>query len=231
MRLTKGVVGDRIDCRVLKRAAASARSGAGNGGDLLRDRFPLRGCEFHLTEGLPAPQSRKPAGSDKAGRGRWLAGPTDAGWGGRAVPRLGAVRPGAVNLNVGDLDRQRAFYEQTIGLRELDATEGAVRLGADGAPVVELVAAPSAPRRPPRTTGLFHLAVLVPSRRELAGSIRRVVRSGWSLTGASDHLVSEALYLNDPEGNGIEIYRDRPRGPLPERPGGERDRDLPRSPA
>ncbi len=55
------------------------------------------------------------------------------------------------------------------------------------------------------------MAFLVPSRRELARSVRRVVDSGWSFTGASDHLVSEALYLDDPEGNGIEIYRDRPR--------------------
>ena len=121
------------------------------------------------------------------------------------------MRPGAISLNVADLDRQRAFYEETIGLRELDSSDGAVRLGAAGTPVVELVEARSAPPRPPRTSGLFHLAVLVPGRRDLAGSLRRVVRSGWSLTGASDHLVSEALYLNDPEGNGIEIYRDRPR--------------------
>src|SRR4051812_31941684 len=68
-----------------------------------------------------------------------------------------------------------------------------------------------APPRPPGTTGLFHLAILVPTRVELARAARRVMRFGWSLTGASDHLVSEALYLNDPEGNGIEIYRDRPR--------------------
>ncbi len=63
--------------------------------------------------------------------------------------------------------------------------------------------------RPSGTTGLFHLALLVPGRAELAAAIRRVTNSGWSFTGASDHLVSEAVYLRDPEGNGIEIYRDR----------------------
>ena len=66
-------------------------------------------------------------------------------------------------------------------------------------------------RVPAGTTGLFHLAILVPSRLELARALRRVADAGWHFTGASDHLVSEALYLNDPEGNGIEIYRDRPR--------------------
>ena len=121
------------------------------------------------------------------------------------------MRPGAISLNVADLRRERTFYGETIGLHELESSDGAVRLGAAGTPVLELVATPSAPPRPPRTSGLFHLAVLVPSRRDLAGSLRRVVRSGWSLSGASDHLVSEALYLNDPEGNGIELYRDRPR--------------------
>jgi catechol 2,3-dioxygenase len=76
---------------------------------------------------------------------------------------------------------------------------------------VELVGRPDAPPRPPHSTGLFHLAVLVPSRAELARSVQRVTSTGWMFTGASDHLVSEALYLRDPEGNGIEIYRDRPR--------------------
>jgi catechol 2,3-dioxygenase len=87
-----------------------------------------------------------------------------------------------------------------------------VRLGVDGRnTIIELVGRPDAPRRPAGTTGLFHLAILVPSRAELARTLRRVTDAGWRLTGASDHLVSEALYLRDPEGNGIEIYRDRPR--------------------
>ena len=86
------------------------------------------------------------------------------------------------------------------------------RLGpAGGEPLIELVSAPDAPRAPSFSTGLFHLAILVPDRAELARSLQRLAGAGWRLTGASDHLVSEALYLRDPEGNGIEIYRDRPR--------------------
>ena len=121
------------------------------------------------------------------------------------------MRPGAVRLRVADLDREREFYERAIGLRALGEAHGAVRLGADGVPSVELVASPDSPPRRPGTTGLFHMAILVPGRAELARALIRVAASGSRLTGASDHLVSEALYLNDPEGNGIEIYRDRPR--------------------
>jgi catechol 2,3-dioxygenase len=119
---------------------------------------------------------------------------------------------GAIRLNVADIDRAQRFYEEVIGLRALDRTAELVRLGVDGhGAIVELVDRPDAPRRPPGTTGLFHLAILLPSRADLARALRRVADAGWRLTGASDHLVSEALYLHDPEGNGIEIYRDRPR--------------------
>jgi catechol 2,3-dioxygenase len=76
---------------------------------------------------------------------------------------------------------------------------------------VELHGDASAPRLDPRATGLFHLAVLVPSRLDLAYGLTRLAETRWPLDGASDHLVSEALYLSDPDGNGIEIYRDRPR--------------------
>lgn len=121
------------------------------------------------------------------------------------------MQPGGVRLNVADLARAQEFYEDAIGLRLLARSEGLARLGADGLTAVELRALPGAVPRPPRTTGLFHLAILVPGRAQLAGALARIASTGWRLTGASDHLVSEALYLNDPEGNGIEIYRDRPR--------------------
>ena len=121
------------------------------------------------------------------------------------------TRIGAVRLAVRDLDAVRDFYERSIGLRRLDDADGVARLGTgDGSALVELQPTADAPARPPGTTGLFHLAILVPTRRDLAAALQRVGDSGWRFTGASDHLVSEALYLNDPEGNGIEIYRDRP---------------------
>jgi catechol 2,3-dioxygenase len=119
---------------------------------------------------------------------------------------------GAVRLRVADLEALTAFYERAIGLRTLSREAGLARLGAEGGPaIVELIAAPDAPRRPPGSTGLFHMAILLPTRADLARSLRRLAGAGWRLSGASDHLVSEALYLQDPEGNGIEIYRDRPR--------------------
>ena len=90
---------------------------------------------------------------------------------------------------------------------------------ASDTPVVELVGDPDAPPRPRGTSGLFHLAILVPGRPDLARALQRVAEAGWRLTGASDHLVSEALYLSDPEGNGIELYRDRPREQWPVRDG------------
>jgi catechol 2,3-dioxygenase len=99
-----------------------------------------------------------------------------------------------------------------MGLRVMDGDGDGVRLGAgSGGALVELVGRPDAARRPRRSTGLYHLAVLVPSRAEVARAVQRVSQAGWSFVGASDHLVSESLYLSDPEGNGIEIYRDRPR--------------------
>jgi catechol 2,3-dioxygenase len=127
---------------------------------------------------------------------------------------------GAVRLRVADLEGVRAFYEEAIGLRTLARDGELMRLGA-GTPLVELVGDPSAPPAPAGSTGLFHLALLVPSRAELARAVRRVVAAGARLTGASDHFVSEALYLRDPEGNGIEIYRDRPREQWEYGPDGE----------
>jgi catechol 2,3-dioxygenase len=125
---------------------------------------------------------------------------------------------GPLRLTVADLDRAAAFYERAIGLRRREAPDdGIVRLGAgspgpDAKPaLLELIADAAAPPRARGSSGLFHLALLVPDRRALAEALRRVAAAGWRLDGASDHLVSEALYLSDPEGNGIELYRDRPR--------------------
>jgi catechol 2,3-dioxygenase len=129
-----------------------------------------------------------------------------------------ATSIGAVRLAVADLDRVRDFYLRALGLRELESADGVVRLGADEA-IVELASEPGAPPRPPRTSGLFHMAIRVPSRPDLARALQRVADAGWRLTGASDHLVSEALYLQDAEANGIEIYRDRPREEWPVRDG------------
>jgi catechol 2,3-dioxygenase len=126
------------------------------------------------------------------------------------------TRLGAIRLRAGDVGLLRDFYERAIGLQALAAEDGVTALGTGDGAIVELVSDPEAPSRPPRTTGLFHLALLVPARADLARALRRVFEAGWHLSGASDHLVSEALYLSDPEGNGIELYRDRPREEWPQ---------------
>jgi catechol 2,3-dioxygenase len=123
-----------------------------------------------------------------------------------------ATTVGTVALTVSDLERSRAFYETVLGLVAHELDNGAVALGVTDEPaLVTLHGDPAAPGLDPRATGLFHLALLTPSRRELANALARLARARWPLTGASDHLVSEALYLHDPDGNGIEIYRDRNR--------------------
>ncbi len=127
---------------------------------------------------------------------------------------------GAVRLAVADVAGVAAFYERTLGLGRASEDGGRVSLSADGDRVlVELSGDASAPPRDPRSPGLYHLAVLMPDRVQLAMALGRLAAARWPLDGASDHLVSEALYLSDPEGNGIEIYRDRPRQEWPERDG------------
>ncbi|HSC01908.1 MAG TPA: VOC family protein [Solirubrobacteraceae bacterium] len=123
-----------------------------------------------------------------------------------------ATALGSVRLTVSDLDRSRTFYERAIGLRATELDDGTIGLGsAGGAALVELRGDSSAPRLSRRAPGLYHLAILLPTRLDLAFALARLVQTQWPLDGASDHLVSEALYLSDPDGNGIEIYRDRPR--------------------
>src|SRR6185437_3671552 len=123
-----------------------------------------------------------------------------------------ATTLGPVRLTVSDLDRSRAFYERAIGLRATELDDGTIGLGVPGGPaLVELRGDSSAPRLNRRAPGLYHLALLLPTRLDLAFALARLVQARWPLDGASDHLVSEALYLSDPDGNGIEIYRDRPR--------------------
>lgn len=127
-------------------------------------------------------------------------------------PLSAATTLGAVRLVAADAVGLAAFYQRALGLRMLGRDGDAIALGVDpDAPLVELVDRPEAPPAPRPSTGLFHLALLVPDRPALARTVRRLIDRGGGLTGASDHLVSEALYLRDPEGNGIEVYRDRPR--------------------
>lgn len=121
------------------------------------------------------------------------------------------MRLGPVALTVRDADRAVDFYERVVGLAVVAREAGRASMGVGGEALVELVSDREAPRRPAGTTGLFHLAILVADRRELGRAVRRVVEARWSLAGAADHLVSEAVYLSDPEGNGVEVYADRPR--------------------
>lgn len=119
-----------------------------------------------------------------------------------------ATALGPVHLTARDLGRALAFYESRLGFRVLARGPGVARLGVDGRELLALWESREAPRAP-GTTGLYHFAVRVPSRRDVARSLARLIETGTPLIGAADHSVSEALYLSDPEGNGIEIYRDR----------------------
>ncbi|MGI8923869.1 MAG: VOC family protein [Fimbriimonadales bacterium] len=117
---------------------------------------------------------------------------------------------GRVHLTVTDLARSIAFYTERLGLHVFDRNDDGTLLGVDKRVLLALTENLYA-RPPGRTTGLFHFAILVPTRRDLAHALRRLVEKGTLLQGFADHRVSEAIYLADPDGNGIEIYRDRPR--------------------
>src|SRR6476469_1406818 len=117
---------------------------------------------------------------------------------------------GTVHLTVGDLGRSLDYYRQAIGLDVLEQADGEATLGSGGEPLLHLVELPGA-RPADGYAGLFHFALLVPERVDLARWLAHAARERVSLTGASDHFVSEALYLRDPDHHGIEIYWDRPR--------------------
>lgn len=127
------------------------------------------------------------------------------------------VHIGAVSLRVRDLTGLTAFYRDAIGLSVLEQDSDHAVLGAGSEPLVKLEAGA---QHPSSAAGLFHMAILLPSRRDLGNWLRHAAETRVGLEGASNHLVSEALYLSDPEGNGIEIYRDRSRPEWPRLDGG-----------
>lgn len=134
------------------------------------------------------------------------------------------VRIGHVHLKVADLERALAFYHGVLGL------EITQRLGAQAAFLsaggyhhhigLNTWESAGGSPPPPGTTGLYHVAILYPTRAALADALRRVLTAGIPLEGASDHGVSEAIYLRDPDGNGVELYWDRPKAQWPRDAGG-----------
>jgi catechol 2,3-dioxygenase len=122
------------------------------------------------------------------------------------------LRIGSVQLAVSDLSRSVDFYERVLGLPLSSRNEDGARLGPDRErPLLELTGLAHPTPALPGRTGLFHVAWLHPSRAALAATVQRVAYGRWPIDGAADHGVSEALYLSDPDGLGIEIYADRPR--------------------
>ena len=121
-----------------------------------------------------------------------------------------ATRMGAVELTVGDLERSLAYYGSEVGLALLGREDGRASLGAGGAELLALIEEPGA-RPAAGNTGLYHFALRVPQRIALARWLAHAARERVRLLGMSDHYVSEAIYLTDPDGHGIEIYHDRPR--------------------
>ena len=135
-----------------------------------------------------------------------------------------ATTIGHVHLKVSDLPRALAFYRDVLGfeLQMLYGTQAAFLSAGGyhhhlGLNTWESAGAAPGPRRAP---GLYQVAILFPTERDLAIAVKRVVAAGISLTGASDHGVSKAIYLDDPDGNGIELYWDRPREEWPRNPDG-----------
>jgi catechol 2,3-dioxygenase len=117
-----------------------------------------------------------------------------------------------IRLRTGDLERALGFYAGTLGLRVVERREISATLSATpNGPAMVLHEDRDATPRPPGTTGLYHLAIRYPTRRDLAHALERLMRARHPIRGASDHKVSEAIYLSDADGNGVELYVDRPR--------------------
>lgn len=117
---------------------------------------------------------------------------------------------GYVSLTVSDLRRSVRFYQESLGFKLLQEEESTAYLGAGEETLLVLDEQPGAMHYA-RRTGLYHFAILTPSRKELGSVLKNLIESETRIQGGADHLVSEAIYLTDPDGNGIEIYRDRPR--------------------
>lgn len=124
-----------------------------------------------------------------------------------------ATEAAHVRLQVSDLDQALTFYVEVLGFKKIVDESGAAALSADGAepPLIWLNERKGAVPKPPRSTGLYHVAIRAATRLELAHLLERLLESEWPLQGMADHLVSEAIYLADPDGNGIELYVDRPK--------------------
>jgi len=133
------------------------------------------------------------------------------------------VRIGHVHLKVADLQRALGFYCGVLGFEVTTTRPGAAFISAGGYHHhIGLNTWESRGGTPPAkgTTGLYHTAILYPNRRQLADALRRLIAAGIPLEGASDHGVSEALYLRDPDDNGVELYWDRPQNAWPKKPDG-----------
>jgi catechol 2,3-dioxygenase len=149
------------------------------------------------------PEEVERSGDERSARGRAAAAPV--------VPDIAPeTRMGAVHLSVSDLGRSIAYYESAIGLRVHSREGDRAALGTGGEDLLVLTAQPGA-RPSTGFCGLYHFALLVPERADLARWLMRAAREQVPLVGMADHFVSEAIYLSDPDAHGIEIYWDRPR--------------------
>ncbi len=132
----------------------------------------------------------------------------------QAVGESATMVMGPVALAVTNLERSLSFYENVLGCSLLTRNENTVVLGSEK-PLLLLTELRDAAPRPSYTTGLYHVALLLPGRVDLACALRHLLERGYPLQNMEDHGISEALYLSDPDGNGIELYRDRPRSAWP----------------